>query len=185
MKLPCFRTDARADARAVWMARICSLPIDRLLPVVHPRFFKMPLNVQPQGNPENLMSQRLPLSAEHLESNEVYMLENGFDLFVQVGRDLPAQQMQQLLGGPLDGIDPSTFADLPNQENALSKQSIQIISHLRRQRRSYMHMRLVVKGHPHETLFHSALVEDRHVLSGMSYVEYLCFLHRQIQNKMS
>lgn len=184
MKLPCFRTDARADARAVWMSRVLSLPIDRLLPAVHPRLFKIPLQILSDEEPS--IPERLPLSVEKIESNEVYILENGFDLFVQVGRDVPTHTIEQLLGTPsLQGIDPSSLSDLPVQDNPLSKYVVNIISQLRRQRRSYMHTRLVVKGHPYETLFHSALIEDRHMLSGMSYVEYLCFLHRQIQNKMT
>ena len=183
IKLPCFRTDARADARAVWMSRILSLPIDRLFPVVHPRLFKVPLEVI-SNSPE--VPERLPLTAEKIESNGLYILENGFDLFVQIGRDVPSQCIEQLLGTPsLQGIDPSSFCDLPAQDNPLSKQVALLIAQLRRQRRSYMHTRIVIKGHPYETLFHSALIEDRHVLSGMSYVEYLCFLHRQIQNKMT
>jgi len=184
MKLPCFRTDARADARAVWMSRILSLPIDRLFPVVHPRLFKVPMEIISNKEPE--IPNRLALTAEKIESNELYILENGFDLFVQIGRDVPTQCIEQLVGTPsLQSIDPSSFSDLPMQNNPLSKQVASLVAQLRRQRRSYMHTRIVVKGHPYETLFHSALIEDRHALSGMSYVEYLCFLHRQIQNKMT
>jgi protein transport protein SEC24 len=35
-----------------------------------------------------------------------------------------------------------------------------------------------------EVDFFNALVEDR-LTSGMSYVEFLCHIHRQIQNKFS
>ena len=190
-KLPCFRTDARADSRAVWLSRIESLPLDRLLPAVHPRLFRVSLDVASTGqrgqNPEQgAIPESLPLSAEHLDASGVYVLENGYDLFVYFGRDAPASAVEQLLGtSSLHSIDPSTFADLPQQENPLSKQTREVISQLRRQRRSYMHMRLVVKGHPYETLFYSAMVEDRHLSSGMSYIEYLCFLHRQIQNVLT
>ena len=193
-KLPCFRTDARADSRAVWLSRIASLPLDRLLPAVHPRLFRVSLDIVPNnsstgngsGAEQTPVPESLPLSAEHLESDGVYILENGYDIFLYFAREAPAHAVEQLLGTPsLHSIDPSTFADLPQQENPLSKQTREVIAQLRRQRRSYMHMRLVVKGHPHETLFHSALVEDRHVLSGMSYVEYLCYLHRQIQNVLT
>ena len=38
---------------------------------------------------------------------------------------------------------------------------------------------------PTPSAFYNALVEDRSPASGMSYVEFLCFLHRQIQNKLS
>lgn len=183
MKLPCFRTDSRADARAVWMSRLLSLPIDRLLPAVHPRFVRVPVELA--GENDVPMPERLPLSAEKLSSDSIYILENGFDLFVLVGRDVAPNTMEAVLGTPsLEAIDASSFADFPNQNNPVSDLMRRMIANMRRLRRSYMHMRFVAKGHPHETLFQTALVEDRHLLSGMSYVEYLCFLHRQIQNKM-
>jgi protein transport protein SEC24 len=40
------------------------------------------------------------------------------------------------------------------------------------------------KGDPHEAAFFTSLVEDRSP-SGMSYVEYLCQVHRLIQLKMN
>ncbi len=189
-KLPGFRTDARADGRAVWLSRIASLPLDRLLPAVHPRLVRISLEVSSEpsssSSGEPSIPDFLPLSAEHLDSTGVYLLENGYDIFLYVGRDVAPAAVEQLLGtSSLQSIDPATFADLPQQENPVSKQARELISQVRRQRRSYMHMRLVVKGHPYETLFHSSLVEDRHSSSGVSYVEYLCFLHRQIQNKIT
>ena len=185
MKLPCFRTDSRADARAVWMSRIISVPIDRLLPAVHPRFFVIPQDTKEESEKVSV-PQSQPLSAEHLETSGMFLLENGFDLFIFIGRDVAPSTVEQLLGtGSIDSIDPSTVGDIPNLNSALSNHLRRIVGELRRQRRSYMHVRLVKKGHTHETLFLSALVEDRHPLSGMSYVEYLCHLHRLIQNKMT
>lgn len=56
----------------------------------------------------------------------------------------------------------------------------------RRQRTNYMRLRVVRRNDPVlEPAFFNALVEDRSPTGGMSYVEYLCFLHRQIQNKLS
>lgn len=165
------------------MSRLLSLPIDRLLPVVHPRFVQVP--VERAGENDVPMPERLPLSAEKLSSDGIYILENGFDLFVLVGRDVAPNTMEAVLGtASLEAIDASSFADFPNQNNPVSDLTRRMIANMRRLRRSFMHMRFVAKGHPHETLFQTALVEDRHLLSGMSYVEYLCFLHRQIQNKM-
>lgn len=56
----------------------------------------------------------------------------------------------------------------------------------RRQRCNYMRLRVVRRGDPQlEPAFFAALVEDRTPSGGMSYVEFLCYLHRQIQNKLS
>jgi len=183
-KLPCFRTDSRADARAVWMTRIMSLPIDRLLPAVHPRFLPVPLMAQ-EKREQTVIPERLPITAERLDATGVFILENGFDMYIVVGQAVDPKVLRDLFNvGSMDALDPSNFADMPNLDNPVSQRCRQIIAELRRQRRSYMHLRLVKKGHMNETMFSSSLVEDRHPATGMSYVEFLCFLHRQIQNKI-
>jgi protein transport protein SEC24 len=48
-----------------------------------------------------------------------------------------------------------------------------------------MALRVLRRGDCAEPAFFSALVEDRSPAAGMSYVEYLCSLHRQIQSRVS
>ncbi len=57
-----------------------------------------------------------------------------------------------------------------------------VLDEARRQRGAYMRTRVLKRRDPLEPSFFSALVEDRFG-SALSYVEYLCQLHRQIQNK--
>ncbi len=51
-------------------------------------------------------------------------------------------------------------------------------------RSSFMRLRLARKGDPAEVAFFNGLVEDKST-AGLSYVEYLCQVHRLIQSKMS
>ena len=45
-------------------------------------------------------------------------------------------------------------------------------------------MRVAKRGDPLEVAFFNSMVEDR-TGGGMSYVEFLCHIHRQIQNKFN
>jgi protein transport protein SEC24 len=47
-----------------------------------------------------------------------------------------------------------------------------------------MRLRVAKKGDPTYNVFVNSLVEDKST-AGMSYVEFLCHVHRQIQEKMS
>ena len=49
-------------------------------------------------------------------------------------------------------------------------------------RSSYMRTRILKRGDPAENTFYARLIEDRSA-AGMSYVEFLCHVHRMIQNK--
>ncbi len=51
-------------------------------------------------------------------------------------------------------------------------------------RSSFLRLRVTRKGDPHEAQFLTQLVEDRSP-AGMSYVEYLCQVHRLIQIRLS
>jgi protein transport protein SEC24 len=51
-------------------------------------------------------------------------------------------------------------------------------------RSSFMRLRVARKGDAAEVGFFNALVEDRSP-TGTSYVEYLCHVHRLIQNRMA
>lgn len=85
----------------------------------------------------------------------------------------------------LEGGDPQQPLLLPTLDTPLSRAVRKLLDEVRRQRACYLRLRVVRRGDPLEGVFYSALVEDRSPAAGMSYVEYLCFLHRQIQNKLS
>ena len=85
----------------------------------------------------------------------------------------------------LDATDPQRPLLLPSLDTPLSRRVRQLLDELRRQRSAYLRLRVLRRGDPLEAAFYNALVEDRSPASGMSYVEFLCFLHRQIQNKLS
>ncbi len=59
-----------------------------------------------------------------------------------------------------------------------------LLTRLRLDRCAYMRLRVAKKGDPYEPIFLNLLLEDRSQ-SGVSYVEYLCHVHRQIQQKMT
>ena len=184
-KLPCFRTDARADSRAVWMARLLSMPADRIVPAIHPRL--LPLHTLP-FRPANAptVPEKLWLTVVSMEPDGMFLLENGYDAYLFVGAAVAPQACAALLGAASpDAVDGTQFSGPPALDNPLSKAVAGLLEEVRRQRRSFMHLRLVWRGHPQEAGFMATLIEDRSPSTGMSYVEYLCFLHRQIQNKLT
>jgi protein transport protein SEC24 len=86
----------------------------------------------------------------------------------------------------LEGLDPQRPLVLPALDTPLNQAVRALLDEVRRQRGAYLRLRVVRRGDAAlEQAFYAALVEDRSPAAGMSYVEYLCFLHRQIQNKLS
>lgn len=71
---------------------------------------------------------------------------------------------------------------LTPQKNAASQQLLALIAHQREGAGVYPPLVLVRQGEPREALFFQGLVEDRGV-GGVSYVDWLSTLHRQVQQK--
>lgn len=75
----------------------------------------------------------------------------------------------------------STPLTLPLLENPLSQALHGILDAVRQHRGAFMSITLLRRGDPAETLFYNCLVEDKNP-AGMSYIEFLCAVHRQIQS---
>lgn len=69
-------------------------------------------------------------------------------------------------------------------DNPGSKLLFELLTALRQNRSAFMRLRVAKRGDPFYPMFANMLVEDRST-AGMSYVEFLCHVHRQIQEKMS
>lgn len=184
-KAPVFRVDSRPDVRAAAMWRLLSLPAHKAIPLLYARM--VPL-IGLMDRPQNAMPvpDKLWLSAERLDPEGLFLLENGFEAFLFVGKAVHSDTLQELFGVPsLEGGDPQRPLLLPVLDTPFNRKVRELLDELRRQRAGYLRLRIVRRGDALEAAFYSALVEDRSPAAGMSYIEYLCFLHRHIQNKLS
>ncbi|KAK1403102.1 Transport protein Sec24-like [Heracleum sosnowskyi] len=175
------RTDGRIDDRSYWINYVSSLSTPLAIPLVYPRMISIhDLDLkETDGN----LPPAIPLSSEHVTDDGIYLLETGEDCLVYLGNSVDPDIMQQLLG--ISSIEeiPTQFV-LQQYDNPLSKKLNEIVNEIRRQRCSYLRLKLCKKGEPSGMTFFSYMVEDK-TPSGLSYVEFLVHIHRQIQAKMS
>ena len=84
----------------------------------------------------------------------------------------------------LDGVDCSRLRVFP-VDNPVSARVHRLLSAVRSQRPHLLQsVRVLVAKDPHEGRFLSMLTDDR-AQASMSYVEFLCHIHRQIQSKFN
>ncbi|KAK0600581.1 hypothetical protein LWI29_016299 [Acer saccharum] len=177
------RTDGRIDDRSFWITYVSSLSIPLAIPYVYPRMMAVH-DVDLKGEDGSFIPPFLPLSSEHVSDDGVYLLENGEDALIYVGSTVDSNVLHELFGvSSVDEI-PTLFV-LQQYDNPLSKKLNDVINEIRRQRCSYLRLKLCKKGDASGMLFFSYLVEDKIPTGGQSYVEFLINIHRQIQVKMS
>uniref|UniRef100_A0A1J3JSF0 Protein transport protein Sec24-like CEF n=3 Tax=Noccaea caerulescens TaxID=107243 RepID=A0A1J3JSF0_NOCCA len=176
------RTDGRIDDRSFWINHVSSLSTPLAIPLVYPRMIAVH-DLDAKDNEETVVPSPIPLQSENLKDEGVYFLENGDDALIYVGESVNSDILQKLFDVPSAAEIPSQYV-LQKYDNQLSKKFNDVVNEIRRQRSSYLRIKLCKKGDPTGMLFLSYMVEDR-TAGGQSYVEFLVQVHRQIQHKLN
>ena len=174
------RADASPDDRAAWLYRALCAPPELSTPAVYPRLFS--IHDLPQGGSFPPIPPCMWLSAEKLNQEGAYLLEDGQEILIWIGRQLPVETLRDLFG--TENVDDivSSRAMLPALNNPTSIAVNAFVNAIRKQRGAFMRTRILKRGDTLETAFYNRLTEDRGP-AGMSYVEFLCHCHRLIMNK--
>ncbi|KAJ1143311.1 hypothetical protein NDU88_009621 [Pleurodeles waltl] len=124
-------------------------------------------------------------SEERLLKGEIYLLENGLNIFLWVGANVQQTLIQKLFGvSSFSQID-CNMSCLPVLDNPFSKKIHAIIAMFRAQRPRYMKLMVVKQEDKLEMLFKHFLVEDKNFSGGASYVDFLCHMHKEIRQLLS
>uniref|UniRef100_A0A8C6YJV7 SEC24 homolog C, COPII coat complex component n=1 Tax=Nothoprocta perdicaria TaxID=30464 RepID=A0A8C6YJV7_NOTPE len=124
-------------------------------------------------------------SEERLSKGDIYLLENGLNIFVWVGVNVQQGLIQNLFGVSSFSQISNTLSALPILENPFSKKVRSIIDMLQGQRSRYMKLIIVKQEDKLEMLFKHFLVEDKSLSGGASYVDFLCHMHKEIRQLLS
>ncbi|NXN34968.1 SC24C protein, partial [Rhinoptilus africanus] len=124
-------------------------------------------------------------SEERLSKGDIYLLENGLNIFVWVGVNVQQGLIQNLFGVSSFGQISNALSTLPVLENPFSKKVRSIIDMLQVQRSRYMKLIIVKQEDKLEMLFKHFLVEDKSLSGGASYVDFLCHMHKEIRQLLS
>ncbi|KAJ3158474.1 COPII coat Sec23p-Sfb3p heterodimer component [Irineochytrium annulatum] len=178
------------DIRVHSMRNLRSMGVAESIPFFYPRLIQLN-DLEPQvGIPNALGHTRLPpcmrVSYERLLPNGVYLAENGQQMFLWIGRNASPDFLRQLFGfDKLEMVDFKLRA-LPALENPVSMQIRAILDSIRFERQRFMQIQVVRHQlDPYlEAEFANFLIEDQNH-DGMTYVDYLCFVHRNIQLEIS
>lgn len=180
-----------SDVRTYHMRLIKSIGVASSIALFYPRLLAVH-HLQPDVGPlEGTGDFKLPsllrTSFSRLDPQGAYVLENGEYLFLWIGASIPPQWLQDVFGvDSLQKVDVSKGV-LPKLDNPTSKQLVGLVEYLQTQRpkgiaRSIVIARQQLDGA--EVEFMNMLVEDANA-DAMSYVDYLCYVHKQIQDEVN
>ena len=171
------------------MAMAVRMPVTHSVAFIYPRLYPLKELSESVGSLDVDGTPHLPptgpLAYEKLEQDGAYLLDNATGLYLWVGRNTPQEFLQSTLQVPsLEGIESSRLR-VPLLENETSVRVNRLVNAIRSQRPHLLQCaRILGPKDPLEGRFIAMLTEDR-AQTTMSYVEFLCHVHRQIQQKMT
>eukprot|EP00735_Rhodelphis_limneticus_P008820 TRINITY_DN2302_c0_g1::TRINITY_DN2302_c0_g1_i1::g.20823::m.20823 TRINITY_DN2302_c0_g1::TRINITY_DN2302_c0_g1_i1::g.20823 ORF type:complete len:1061 (-),score=273.42,sp/Q9SFU0/SC24A_ARATH/43.63/0.0,Sec23_trunk/PF04811.10/2.3e-73,Sec23_helical/PF04815.10/4.5e-25,Sec23_BS/PF08033.7/7.1e-22,zf-Sec23_Sec24/PF04810.10/1.1e-19,Gelsolin/PF00626.17/8.5e-07,Sen15/PF09631.5/0.00044 TRINITY_DN2302_c0_g1_i1:511-3654(-) len=185
LKNPVFRPDrdVRADERAYYMEQMNTMTVKELGTFLYPTLFalhEMPGDCGiPGENGLCKLPPLKPLSVESLRHDGIFLLEDGQIIFLWIGKAAPPPVYADLFGPGATPTTDTTQLILRRLDNDFNKRVNAIVDTTRMTRVSHPAMYVVRQGEPLEQRFASYLIEDR-TFSTMSYMEFLCFVQKQI-----
>ncbi|RIB11003.1 protein transport protein SEC24 [Gigaspora rosea] len=176
------------DLRSYAMCLLTTMPSQLLIPYIHPRFYSlhnMPVDAGTYGPDGIIMPPPLNLSSEKLERHGAYLLEDGQNIFIWLGRQVVPQLCMDLLNVRSYEEVHSGKVTLLQLDNPFSQQVNAIIGKTRESRRGvyYPHLYIVKEdgGDPSLRLwFLSHIIEDR-TDTVMSYQQWLGHLKDKVK----
>ncbi|KAF9973898.1 COPII coat Sec23p-Sfb3p heterodimer component [Actinomortierella ambigua] len=178
-----------SDMRVHQMRMLKSMGVSESIVFFYPRMFNL-LNMTPEmGMMDHTGKVRLPslvrVSYARLNPQGAYLLENGQNAWLWLGRECDPQFLQDVFGvNVLEHVD-ITQRELPVLETNTSQQLRAIVNYVQSQRGKCLGLTLVRQGLDQlELEFSEQLVEDKNN-EALSYVDYLCQIHRMIQTEVT
>ncbi|XP_033992572.1 LOW QUALITY PROTEIN: protein transport protein Sec24D [Trematomus bernacchii] len=170
-------TELSTDDRAHQRLSIMAMGVEDTQLLLYPRL--TPLHNLDVG------SEALPApvrcSEERLSESGMFLLENGQSMFLWLGQASPPDIVQSLFNVPSLAHLQGNMSALPELDNPLSAKVRSIISGLMEKRPNSMKLQIVRQKDKPEMLFRQFLVEDKSLHGGASYMDFLCYVHREIR----
>ncbi|KAF9371863.1 COPII coat Sec23p-Sfb3p heterodimer component [Podila verticillata] len=185
--------DINSDLRIQQMRMVQSMGVGESIAFFYPRLFDIGnltghVGVVDHHHPASkvVLPGLVRTSYSRLNPAGAYILENGQRMFLWVGREVAQETLQDLFGiSTLEEIDTATMHHLPELTNDYNSRVQAVVRTIQRQRGKYLGLTVVRQGlDATEAEFSYELVEDQNN-ENMSYVDYLCAVHRMIQTDVT
>ncbi|XP_035905681.1 protein transport protein Sec24D [Anopheles stephensi] len=125
-------------------------------------------------------------TGDKMHEDGAYILENGVHMFLWLGLSLSPEFTQSVFGAQCTQQIDTDRTGLPVFDNPLSKRVRGIVEKIQNQKRRCMRLTLVKQRDKLESVLRHFLVEDRGTSDGsVSYVDFLCHVHKEIRQMLS
>ncbi|XP_054457528.1 protein transport protein Sec24D [Anoplopoma fimbria] len=174
-------TELSTDDRAHQRLLIMGMGVEDTQLLLYPRLTPLHnMDVSSEAHPAPVRC-----SEERLTDSGMFLLENGHSMFLWLGQGIPPDLIQSIFNLPSLAHLQGQMCVLPELDNPLSNKVRSIINGLIENRPNSMKLNIVRQKDKPEMLFRQFLVEDKGLHGGASYMDFLCYVHREIRQLLT
>uniref|UniRef100_A0AAQ5Z5F4 SEC24 homolog D, COPII coat complex component n=1 Tax=Amphiprion ocellaris TaxID=80972 RepID=A0AAQ5Z5F4_AMPOC len=174
-------TELSTDDRAHQRLSVMAMGVEDTQLLLYPRLIPLHnIDVSSEALPAPVRC-----SEERLSESGVFLLENGHSMFLWLGQATSPDLIQGIFNLPSLAHLQANMCALPELDNPLSSKVRAIISGVLEKRPSSMKLQIVRQRDKPEMLFRQFLVEDKGLHGGASYMDFLCYVHREIRQLLT
>uniref|UniRef100_A0A914Z9F9 Protein transport protein Sec24C n=1 Tax=Panagrolaimus superbus TaxID=310955 RepID=A0A914Z9F9_9BILA len=186
------RTDAlnggselNVDDRVWLLQLIPSMRTDICMRNLYPQILPITNLEIAENNSQLIMPTPIRASYDYMNSNEVYFIENGIVGFIWIGLGAPIQFINDVFNAQsIQHLDTESQV-LPERDNDRNRAVRKLISNVNASRPLRLKIFIIKQQDSLESWMKKFLVEDKYAANTVSYVDFLCQLHRQIRGLLS
>ncbi|XP_075165510.1 protein transport protein Sec24AB [Haematobia irritans] len=194
LKHPAFRvgTSTRLDDRVYAMDCMKTLPLDQLMKFIYPEFYNIDIIFYNQNVNANTGGEaddedddlpdvpRLQLSAEHLDSRSIFLMDCGTLIIIYVGLNVPVNILENVFGIKSTAELPDYYYGLPNVNSTENDALKRFIMKLNDEKPYPPIVQIIRDTSTAKPQLIEKLVDDRSE-SSLSYYEFLQHIRTQVK----
>ncbi|XP_070710990.1 protein transport protein Sec24D [Pempheris klunzingeri] len=174
-------TELSTDDRAHFRLSVLAMGVEESQLLLYPRLIPLHnMDVSVEAVPAPVRC-----SEERLADSGMFLLENGHSMFLWLGQASPPDLIQDIFNLPSLAHLQAHMCALPELDSPLSRKVRSIINDLLEKRPKSMKLQMVRQRDKPEMLFRQLLVEDKGLHGGASYMDFLCYVHREIRQLLT
>lgn len=193
LKLPCFRqqsSEMRIDQRLAELIKIMGATVAYTQAWIYPRVYSIHNLPEKAGTPTGCannvyLPNKTAASIDKVTADGAYLVENGAYIWLFLGAEVSNVFLKDVFDiHDIAGLTPSEIV-LEPEEGHLSERIYAIVEQIRANKSSHpwLPLKVVLPNTAEESRFFRLLVEDRFA-DELSYVDYLCKIHKMVQEKL-
>uniref|UniRef100_A0AAG5DSX1 Protein transport protein Sec24C n=1 Tax=Anopheles atroparvus TaxID=41427 RepID=A0AAG5DSX1_ANOAO len=175
-------SDISIDDRSYVIYYVMSMDLPASVQYFYPRLIPLhDANVESDAVPASVRC-----TGDKMREDGAYILENGVHMFMWLGLSLSSEFTQSVFGAQCTQQIDTDRTGLPVFDNPLSKRIRAIVDRIQQEKHRCMRLTLVKQRDKLESVLRHFLVEDGGTTDGsVSYVDFLCHMHKEIRQMLS